>query len=187
MKKPDLRIKDEPQIWSRLPRKADDALDYLFRKLIEENGELAALAEKKDCGLFDAPVRKKVSPGQQVFLLLYRLDSQILNGGVTQFCWNSPLEISDVAKAIRTLRQRELSELYKRMDARLEEKVDEWEDLWVKGHDASSHARRWKCFRKTCALLDLGWFDKAYMAKHRNKMVKALLKFILAHKSDFIR
>jgi hypothetical protein len=186
MKKANYRINDNPEIWSKLPRKADDALDYLFQKLIEENEKIAALADKKDCGPFDEPVRKKVSRGQEILLLLYRLDSQILNGGVTQFCWNSPLEINDVAKAIGKLRQAELAQLYKKMDARLEENSDDWEDLWVKGHEAGAK-KGWEFFQKTYSLLNLGWFDKAYMKKHRAKMVKALLEFVLKHKTEFVQ
>src|SRR6266404_4313587 len=101
MKRLDLRIKDEPDIWAKLPRKPDDAFDYLYQKLIEENEEIMRLADKKGCGPFDEPVREKVRPAQRVLLLMYRLDSEILNGGVTQFCWNAIFEVNDVAKAIK--------------------------------------------------------------------------------------
>jgi hypothetical protein len=182
----DLRIKDDPNIWAKAPRKPDDAFDYYYQKLIEENEKLMALADKKGCGPFDEPVRKKANPAQAVLLLVYRLDSQILNGGITQFCWNAPFEANDVAKAIKKLEQPELAKLYRQCDARLEEKLDEWEDLWVKGHDEGGKVGI-ECFHKTYALLDLGWFDKAYLKAHRASLVKALLQFVVKNKKRFVK
>src|SRR5436190_18977194 len=138
MKKLDLRIKDDPKIWAKVPRKADDAFDYLYQKLIEENEKMMALADKKGCGPFDEPVRKKVRPAQQILLLMYRLDSEILNGGVTQFIWNAPFEVDDVEKAIKKLKLAELAVLYKKVDDRVMEKLDEWVALkqkWNKKPD----------------------------------------------------
>ena len=40
----DLRIKDDPKIWAKMPRKADDAFDYLHRHLIEDNEKIMAIA-----------------------------------------------------------------------------------------------------------------------------------------------
>jgi len=70
MKPPDLRIKTDSRIWAKVPRKADDAFDYFYRKLIEENEKIMALAEKKGCGPFDEPVRKKLRPAQKVLALV---------------------------------------------------------------------------------------------------------------------
>jgi hypothetical protein len=185
MKKIDVRTKNDPQIWAKVPRKADDAFDYLYRKLIEENGQIMALAEKAGCGPYDEPVRKKLRPAQKVLVLMYRLDSEILNGGITQFCWNAPFEINDVAKAIKTLRLPELAKLYKKVDARLEKKLDEWAAL--RNEWSNSANPDWGLFQQTYALLDLGWFDKAYMAKQRSEMVKALLSYVVGHKNDLVR
>src|SRR5262245_61106162 len=126
MKRLDLRSKDEPKIWTKLPRKADAAFEYLYEQLIEKNKPMMALADKKGCGPYDEPVRKKVRPAQQVLLLLFRLDSQILNGGVTQFIWNAPFELEDVAKAIKKLGLAELGADYKKVDERLGERIKEW-------------------------------------------------------------
>jgi hypothetical protein len=185
MKKPDLRIKDDPQHWAKLPRKADDAFLYLYQKLIEENQKIMTLADRKGCGPFDEPVRKKLRPAQKVLVLMWRLDSQIQNGGITQFCWNAPFEINDVAKAINTLRLPDLAKLYKKMDARFEEKLDQWAVL--RNQWAESPNPAWELFQQTYALLALEWFDKAYMAKHRAAMVKAVIAYVLAHKKDFVR
>src|SRR5688572_19447024 len=114
-KKPlDLRTKDDPKIWAKLPRKADDAFNYLYQKLVEDNDVLGAFAEKKGCDPFEEAVRKKVSPSQEVLLLIYRMDSQILNGGLTQFVWNAPCEFEDAEKAIKKLEQSEFAKLYKK-------------------------------------------------------------------------
>jgi hypothetical protein len=144
------------------------------------------LVEKKDCGPFDEPVRKKVSPAQEVFLLLYRMDSQILNGGVTQFVWNAPVEFDDARKAMKRLGQSELAELYKKAEDRVEEKMKDYEPLWVKGHQVGGEVGK-ECFFKTYALLDLKWFDKAYLAKHRTKMVKALIDLVVKKKAEFVK
>ena len=180
-KRLDLRIKDDPAIWTKVPRKADAAFEYLYQKLIEENEKLMALADKKGCSPYDEPVRKKVRPAQQILLLLFRLDSQILNGGVTQFIWNAPFEIDDVEKAIKKLKLAELALIYKKVDDRLMEQMDEWVALKQKWNEKPD----WKYFQKTYPLLGLEWFDKAYMAKHRSPMVKALITYVLEHKRDF--
>jgi hypothetical protein len=185
VKHPDIRTKDDPRVWAKVPRKADDAFDYFYRKLIEENPKIIALADKKGCGPFDEPVRKKLRPAQKVLALMWRLDSQILNGGITQFVWNAPFEVNDVAKAIKTLQLSELSKMYQKMDARLEAKLDEWAALRNQWEESPKHD--WKLFQQSYALLDLGWFDKAYMAKHRSAMVKALLSYVVAHKNDFVK
>ena len=184
MKKPlDLRIEDAPAIWTKVPRKADATFEYLYQKLIEENEGIMALADKKGCGPYDEPVRKKARPGQQMLLLLFRLDSEILNGGVTQFIWNAPFEIDDVGKAIKKLKLLELSADYKKVDDRLSEKMDEWVPLKQKWNEESD----WKYFQETYPLLDLEWFDNAYMAKHRAPMVNALIAYVMDHKDDFVR
>jgi hypothetical protein len=185
MKKPDLRIKDDPQIWAKVPRKADDTFDYFYVKLIEENQKVMALTDKIGCGPYDEPVRKKLRPAQKVLALMWRFDSQILNGGVTQFCWNAPFEINEVAKAIKTLRLPELEKLYKKMDARLEEKLDEWATLRNKWDESPESG--WGFFQQSYKLLALGWFDKAYLAKQRSVMVKALLSYVVGHKGDFVK
>jgi hypothetical protein len=143
------------------------------------------IADKHGCGPYDQPVLKKLTAGQKLFVLIYRLDSQILNGGVTQFCWNAPLEFYDVQKAIQKLAQSELLKQYKKMDAVLVEHEDEFVDLYNKGHDAPGMGAQ--CFYKAYKLLKLSWFDKSYMSKHREKLVQALLKFVLAKKKDFVR
>jgi hypothetical protein len=183
MKRPDLRLTGNPQILTKLPRKPDDAFSYLYEKLIEQNEHISKLADKKECGPYDEPVRKKLRPAQQVLVLMLRLDSQILNGGVTQFIWNAPFEIDDVEKAIKKLGLTELAKIYKKVDDRLMEKMDEWVALRQKWNTKSD----WEDFQKTYALLDLDWFDKAYMAKHRSKMVKALIAYVVKHKADFVK
>ncbi len=182
-KRLDLRIIDDPTIWTSVPCKADTAFDYLYQKLIEENEKLMALAGKKECGPCDEPVRKQARPAQQMLLLLFRLDSEILNGGVTQFLWNAPFEIDDVGKAIKKLKLPDLSTHYKKVDDRLIEKMAEWVPLRQKWNEKPD----WKYFQKTYPLLDLEWFDKAYLSKHRSKMIKALVAYIVEHKSDFVR
>ena len=142
-----------------------------------------ALADKRDCGPYDEPVRKKVRPAQKVLLLLFRFDSQILNGGVTQFIWNAPFEIDDVEKAIEKLGLVELAKDYKKVDDRLLEKMKEWIPLKQKWNEDPD----WSYFQKSYALLKLEWFDKRYMDKHRSKMVRALIEFVVKHRNEFAK
>jgi hypothetical protein len=185
MKNLSYRITDDPKIWAKIPRKADDAFDYLYRHLIEENEALMSLAEKKDCAPFEGPVRKKVSRAQEVLLLIYRLDSQILNGGVTQFVWNSPFELDDVQKAAKRLGQIELLKLRKKLEVHLNDNEIEWTDLWNKGHTTQGMVK--ECFISFRALLGLKWFDKDYLKKHRAKLIDALVKFVIKNKKEFVR
>ncbi len=184
MKKPDLRFKDAPQKWAKIPRNADAALLYLYQRLIEENEKVMALADKKGCGPFDEPVRKNLRPAQRILALMWRFDSEIQNGGITQFCWNAPSEINDVAKAIKALRLPELAKLYRKMDARLEEKLDEWAALRNQWSDSPNPD--WGVFQQSYTLLGLDWFDKAYQ-KQRSRMIKALVSYVLEHKKDFVK
>jgi hypothetical protein len=186
MKKQNFRIQDAPKIWTKLPRNADDALDYLYQKLIEKNEAIISLADKKGCGLFEEPVRKEVSPAQKVLLLIYRLDSQILNGGITQFIWNSSSEFDDAEKAIKKLRLPECAGLYKRMMDHADSKFEEFEPLYTKGHEIGGKIGM-DCFRQACSVLGLQWFDKEYLAKHRSKLVKSLIDFVLKNKKEFVK
>jgi hypothetical protein len=186
MKKLNFLIQDAPTIWTKIPRKADDALDYLYQKLIEDNEAILALADKKGCGYFEKPVRKKVSPAQEVLLLIYRLDSQILNGGITQFIWNSAGEFDDVEKAIKKLRQLEFARLYKKMADHADSRFEQFEPLYVKGHEVGGKIGM-DCFRKTYSVFGLKWFDKEYLSKHRAKLVQALVDFIVKNKKEFVR
>jgi len=185
VKKLDLRIKDDPAIWSKVPRKADDVIEYLYRKLIEENSAISALADKKGSAPFDEDMRKKLRPAQEVLALIYRFDSEIMCGAVAQFIWNSPFELDGVDKAIRTLKQSDLSKLFNKLGPCLDAREVEWTDLWNKGHSVPGSGIECFCaFRK---LLNLSWFDKAYLAKHRTKLIAALLAFVLKNKREFVR
>jgi len=93
--------------------------------------------------------------------------------------------MNDVAKAIKTLRLPELEKLYKKMDARLEEKLDEWATLRNKWDESPESG--WGFFQQSYKLLALGWFDKEYMAKRRSAMVKALLTYVVEHRRDFVK
>lgn len=183
MKRLELRIKNSPEIWSKLPRKPDAAFEYLYQVLVEGNEKLMAMSEKIGCGPYDEPVRLKTRPGQKVLLLIFRLDSQILNGGMTQFIWNAPLELDGAEKAIKKLKLPELAAHFDKVNDRITEKMDEWIALkqkWNKKPD-------WEHFQKTYPLLELEWFDKAYMSKYRTKLVKSLIAYVLDHKADFVR
>ncbi len=169
-----------------MPRKPDDAFDYLYQKLIEANEKLMALADKKGCGPFDEPVRKKANPAQEVLLLIYRMDSQILNGGLTQFIWNAPCEFEDVEKAIKKLEQSEFAKLHKKAVEHADAKFDEFEPLFIKGHEVGGKVGL-ECFQKSYAVFGFKWFDKDYMAKHRTKLVKALIEFVLKNKKQFVK
>jgi hypothetical protein len=173
-------VKDNPTIWSKLPRNSEDLMEHLFEKLILDNPKLTAHADKIGCGPYDEPMLKRLSPAQEVFVMIYRLDSQILNGGVTQFCWNAVEVMDEVEAAIKTLKQTDLGKDYEKVYSRLEEKQDEWVDLW----NAEEH--RAENFSKTYDLLAVRWFDKAYLSKHRAKLIKALLKYVLANKKEFV-
>src|SRR5262249_1506967 len=134
MKKPDLRLKDDPTIWSKVPRKADDAVEYLYQRLLEDNPAIGTLADKKGCAPFDEDVRKKLRPAQEILALIYRFDSELMCGAVLQFIWNSPFELNPVEDAIKTLGQSDLFKLYEKLGVSLDAKEIEWTDLWKKGH-----------------------------------------------------
>lgn len=185
MKRLSHRIKDDPKIWKKLPAKPDAALEYLFEKLIEESETIGALVEKKGCSPFDEDVRKKVSSGQEMLLLMFRLDTQILNGGVTQFIWNSPLEMEDAGKTIKKLKQTELAKAYKKVEARVMEKLDEFANLRNKW--AESLEPDWAVFQESYKILQVDWFDELYMKKHRTDLVQAMIDYVLKHKDEFVK
>src|SRR5262245_24873691 len=126
VKSKDLRIKDDPSLWTKLPKHPDDLMEHLFTSLIEENDAITKLTEKYGCGPYDEPVRKKLTPGQKALVLIYRLDSQILNGGVTQFIWNALFEMNDVETIIKKLGQKELAKLYDKMTRVLNDNEVAW-------------------------------------------------------------
>ena len=185
MKKSDFRRKDDPAIWSNVPRKADDAIEYLHQKLIEENPVIGKLTDKNGCAPFDEEVRKKLRPAQEILTLIYRFDSEIMCGAVAQFCWNSPFEMEGVEKAIKKLGQSDLLKLYDKLEDSLNAKEVEWAELWNKGHSIPGVGV--ECFCKFRALLNLRWFDRDYLTKHRTKLIKALIDFVIRNKREFVK
>jgi hypothetical protein len=175
---------------------ADEAypIDGYYEALIDRNQRLGHR-------FFEAVEElKKLTAGQRLLIQLGTFDSQVKNGGITQFFWNRPEYIFDVGDWIEQLGPRELQANYDRALEALVGKKERWLELreeWAKGRDNPS----WETFQQTYNLLELSWFDKAYFDKHgyneKREWVRqarglhyALLtkvaEYVRTHRSEFI-
>jgi hypothetical protein len=148
----------------------------------------------------DSVQLKKLTPGQRMLIQLGTFDSQVKNGGITQFFWNCPESIFDVADWIELMGVSELQANYERALESLVGKKDQWlvlREEWAKGRDNPS----WETFQQTYELLDLGWFDDAYFDKHgynekqewvrqsrglHHVLLTRLAEYVRNHRAEFI-
>ena len=80
-----------------IPTNNDDPIDCLYEALIDRNKRI----ENED---YEQPERfKELTTGQRMLIQLGTFDSQVKNGGITQFFWNRAESIFDVAEWIETL------------------------------------------------------------------------------------
>jgi hypothetical protein len=175
---------------------ADDEypIDGLYEALIDRNDRITH-------EVYEHPERfKELTAGQRMLIQLGTFDSQVKNGGITQFFWNCAESIFDVADWIQALGVPELQANYDRALEALVGKKDQWLVLraeWSKGRDNP----KWETFQQTYELLELGWFEDAYFDKRgyneRQEWVRQstglhhalqtrLVEYIRDHRAEFI-
>ncbi|OWK41620.1 hypothetical protein FRUB_03698 [Fimbriiglobus ruber] len=175
---------------------ADDEypIDGYYETLIDRN-------ERITHEVYEQPERlKELTAGQRMLIQLGTFDSQVKNGGVTQFFWNCTEHIFDVADWIEQLTLPELQANYDRALEALVGKKDRWLELraeWIQGRDNPN----WVSFRQTYELLELGWFDKTYFDKHgynerqewvqqsrgfHHTLLTRLAGYVCVHRTEFV-
>ncbi len=116
-----------------------------------------------DCNphnLYEEPP-ESLTRGQRLFLALGSFDSQVCNGGITQFFWNRPGGIPEVEQALQELNEVELRTLYVRAVNTLVGKEVDWAHLRAAAYRDASNPD-WDPFQQGYELLNLDWFDTAY-------------------------
>src|SRR5262249_20280506 len=83
--------------FAAIPADDDYPIDGYYEALIDQNERLGHQF------LEDAEQLKKPTAGQRMLIQLGTFDSQVKNGGITQFFWNCPTYIFDVADWIEHL------------------------------------------------------------------------------------
>jgi hypothetical protein len=155
-----------------------------------------------DCNphnLYELPP-ESLTRGQRLFMSLGVFDSQVCNGGITQFFWNRPESVADVEEALRELGEADLLAHYSRA---VETVIGKQAD-WVKLREAAysdSKTPDWEPFRQSYELLDLDWFEKAYFDRRRfdeqerpvilqeglqSPFIRRLAAWVKAHPEEFI-
>jgi Domain of unknown function (DUF4375) len=190
----DYRAEISAAAFDAIPADAEDPIDRLYEALIDRNKRI-------NHRFFDDTTKlQKLTRGQRLLLLLGTFDSQVKNGGITQFFWNCPEAIFDVADAIESLGVADLQANYERALQGLLGSKDRWLALkgeWAKAKDNPS----WEAFKQTYKLLDLGWFDKAYFDQRgyndskewvllrrglHHVLLTRLAKYVRTHRAEFI-
>jgi hypothetical protein len=190
----DHRVPMTAAAFDAIPTYAGDPIDGLYEWLIDRNERIA------NRFLEDNAELKKLTRGQRLLIQLGAFDSQVKNGGITQYFWNCPDSIFDVADAIEYLGVTELLANYERALEGLVGKKDQWLALreeWARGKDNPT----WKTLEQSCELLDLGWFDRAYFDQrgyNENKewvrlkpglnhaLLTRLAEYVRTHRAEFI-
>jgi hypothetical protein len=155
MAKADYRCVMSAADFDAIPVDEDYPIDGYYDPLIDRN-------ERIDHRFFeDAEHLQELTIGQRFLIQLGTFDSQVKNGGITQFFWNCPKSIFDVAGWLEYLGVPELHIKYERALESLVGKKDRWLALreeWARGGDNPN----WETFQQTYKLLDLAWFEKEY-------------------------
>lgn len=194
MRDADYRAEMSAAAFEAIPTDPDDPIDGYYDLLIDWN-------ERIDHRFFEERERlQELTRGQRLLIQLGTFDSQVKNGGITQFFWNCPTYIFDVADWIEHLGVPGLQANYDRALETLVGKKDRWLALreeWAKGGDNPN----WETFQQTYELLDLGWFDDAYFDKHgynekqewvrqsrglHHVLLTKLAEYVRTHPSEFI-
>jgi hypothetical protein len=172
----------------------DDPIDGYYDRLIDRNKRI-------DHRFFeDHELLRELSRGQRLLIALGTFDSQVKNGGLTQFFWNCPESIFDVADDIEFLGDTQLLANYERALEALVGKKEQWLSLreeWAKGRENP----QWETFQATYELLDLGWFDDAYFDRHgyddtkkwvrlgrglHHSLMTRLAEYVRSHRNEYI-
>ena len=194
MSQADYRLPMSASDFEAIPADEDYPIDGYYDALIDGNKRIGH-------EFFEQPERlKELTAGQRMLIELGAFDSQVSNGGITQFFWNCPESIFDVREWIEQLGVQQLQANYDRALEALVGKKDRWLALreeWVKGRDDP----RWEPFQQTYKLLDLGWFDAAYFDKHgynetrewvrlsrglHHDLLTRLAEYVRTHPGEFI-
>src|SRR5204863_2200359 len=101
-------------------------IDGYFDNLIAGNKKLWAMASTYRQGQDDLEFIEQLTTGQRLLLLLGVFDSQVKNGGITQFIWNRPSYVMPVRNAIKYLDDTELLLHYDTALKTLLDKKDQW-------------------------------------------------------------
>ncbi len=137
-----------------------------------------------------------LTQGQQLLMRLGAFDSNVLNGGLTQFFWNKPDAIFAVRDDIDTLGETELLQNYEWAVQSLIGSRERWIELkqeWDRGKQSPN----FETFRESYELLKLNWFDHAYFdyretpggPLHRglgHSLMTKLAEFVRQRPSEFI-
>jgi hypothetical protein len=177
-----------------IPADDEDPIEGYYDALIDRNRRISH-------EVYEQPERfQELTAGQRMLIQLGTFDSQVKNGGITQFFWNCAESIFDVADWIEQLGVRELRTNYDCALEALVGKKETWLALrqeWAKGRDNP----RWETFQQTYELLDLGWFEEAYFDKHgynerkewvvrsrglHHALLTRLAKYVRTHRAEFI-
>ena len=160
MTEPDYRCLMSAADFDAMPSDEDYPIDGYYEALIDQN-------ERIDHRFFeDAEQLNKLTAGQRMLIQLGTFDSQVKNGGLTQFFWNCPDSIFDVGDWIERLEAWQLQANYDRALESLVGKKDQWLAVpqeWAKGRDNPN----WETFQRSYELLDLGSFRQHLLRQAR--------------------
>jgi hypothetical protein len=194
MRDADYRAAMSASAFDAIQTNPDDPIDGYYNVLIDENTRI-------DHSFFEDHHRlQDLTPGQRLLIQLGTFDSQVKNGGITQFFWNCVESIFDVADGIESLGETALLDNYEQCLEALVGKKDRWLALRVEWNQVKD-APGWETFQETYKLLDLGWFDKAYFDQsgydenrkwvrlrrglHHSLMTR-LAEYVRTHSREFI-
>jgi hypothetical protein len=153
-------------------------------KLLYKNERLQQLWQRFADQPGDPEWRNCLTRGQRSLYALGTFDGQVKNGGITQFFWNYPELILEVADALQALGEAELAEAYNQALERLVAKKDDWDELQSRsGRGASDFL---KSFQSSYDVLDLAWFDDAYFKTHGPRLLARLVEYVKTHRGEFI-
>jgi hypothetical protein len=194
MQHPDCRAPLSAADFDAIPVDEECPIDGYYEALIDRNERVP------DRFLQDVPLTDELTRGQQLLILLGAFDSQVSNGGITQFFWNCPRSLFAVRDALADLGSHDLLSNYERALEALVGKKDRWLELQAECSQAGDNPS-WETFRQTYELLDLGWFDDAYFGKwghnERGEFVQQrqglqrpflmrLADYVKSHRAEFI-
>jgi hypothetical protein len=200
MAEKDLRAKLSSEQFDAIPFDPEDPIDGYHTELIESNEKFRGIYQEFPRGYEDPALIKQLTRGQQLLILLGILDGQIRNGGITQFFWNYPDYLFEVADAIEELGHPELLANYERALESLVGNKDRWFELRREWYNHPNDLP-WESFQESYRLLNLSWFDKDYFDKRgynekgewvkqksglHESFIRKLADYVRAHRDEFI-
>ena len=169
-------------------------IDGYYDALIDRNEQIGS-------EVYEQPERlKALTTGQRMLIQLGAFDSQVNNGGITQFFWNCSHSIFAVADWLEVLGMAELQANYDRALEALVGKKDQWLALRAEWNEGTEPPQ-WETFQHTYELLDLKWFEQVYFDKYgynagqewvcqsaglQQVLHRRLVEYIRTHRAEFI-